>query len=42
MTDYKKHLASMYGDDAPDVDLSTPRSIESIVNKFLDDREAKQ
>ena len=39
MIDYKKHLASVYGGDA---DLSTPRFVESIVNKFLDDREAKQ
>src|SRR6266566_1223909 len=42
MTDYKKHLASVHGGDAPDADLSTPRSVESIVKKFLDDREAKQ
>ena len=41
MTDYKKHLASVHG-GAPVADLSTPRSVESIVNKFLDDREAKQ
>jgi hypothetical protein len=33
MTDYKKHLASAHG-GAPVADLSTPRSVESIVNKF--------
>ena len=42
MTDYKKHLASLHGGGAPDADLSTPRSVESIVKKFWDNRKAKQ
>ncbi|KAF7176013.1 hypothetical protein CNMCM7691_001188 [Aspergillus felis] len=46
--DYKKHLGSLGSlgslqrDGATDADLSTPRSVESIVKQLLDDREKKQ
>ncbi|GIJ91391.1 hypothetical protein Asppvi_010356 [Aspergillus pseudoviridinutans] len=40
--DYKKHLGSLQRDGATDADLSTPRSVESIVKQLLDDREKKQ
>jgi ankyrin repeat domain-containing protein 50 len=42
MADYGKHLASLRGDAAASADLSTPRSVESIVNKLLEDREKKR
>jgi hypothetical protein len=42
MTDYKKHLASLQDDATLSADLSTPRSVESIVNKLWEDREKKQ
>ncbi|KAF7161294.1 hypothetical protein CNMCM5623_006911 [Aspergillus felis] len=43
--DYKKHLGSLGSlqrDGATDADLSTPRSVESIVKQLLDDQEKKQ
>ncbi|KAH8744416.1 hypothetical protein F5882DRAFT_455073 [Hyaloscypha sp. PMI_1271] len=42
MADYKKHLASLQDNAATSTDLSTPRSVEPIVNKLWDDREKKQ
>jgi hypothetical protein len=43
MTDYKKHLASLQGTaSAASGDLSTPRSVESILKQLLKDREEKQ
>ncbi|KAI8630712.1 hypothetical protein F5Y19DRAFT_32450 [Xylariaceae sp. FL1651] len=42
MTDYKKHLDSLQDEVTDSEDFSTPRSIESIVNKLLEDREKKQ
>jgi hypothetical protein len=40
--DYEKHLASLQGDAAASIDLSVPRSVESIVKQLLEDREKKQ
>jgi hypothetical protein len=40
--DYAKHLASVQGDTAASIDLSVPRSVESIVKQLLEDREKKQ
>lgn len=42
MADYKTHLASLQDDHAYSADLSTPRSVESIVKQLLEDREKKQ
>jgi hypothetical protein len=42
MADYKKHLASLQENAVSSADLSTPRSVESIVNKLWEDREKKQ
>ncbi|KAF3407560.1 hypothetical protein DPV78_000940 [Talaromyces pinophilus] len=42
MADYKKHLASLQDDVVASADLSTPRSVESIVKQLLEDREKKQ
>lgn len=42
MEDYKKHLASLQHDGATDADLSTSRSVESIVKQLLDNREKEQ
>lgn len=42
MADYKKHLASPGVDAAASADISTLRSVESIVNKLWEDREKKQ
>ncbi|PQE04266.1 ankyrin repeat protein [Rutstroemia sp. NJR-2017a BVV2] len=42
VADYKKHLASLRNDAAASTDLSTPRSVESIVKQLLEDREKKQ
>jgi hypothetical protein len=42
MADYAKHLASLQGDTAASIDLSVPRSVESIVTQLLEDREKKQ
>lgn len=40
--DYKKHLASLQVDATSSADLSTPRSVESIVKRLLEDRKKKQ
>ncbi|KAF7179589.1 hypothetical protein CNMCM7691_008637 [Aspergillus felis] len=40
--DYKKHLGSLQRDGTTDADLSTSRSVESIVKQLIDDREKKQ
>ncbi|KAK3947728.1 ankyrin repeat-containing domain protein [Pseudoneurospora amorphoporcata] len=40
--DYAKHLASVQGDPPARIDLSVPRSVESIVTQLLEDREKKQ
>jgi hypothetical protein len=40
--DYAKHLASVQGDPPANIDLSVPRSVESIVTQLLEDREKKQ
>jgi ankyrin repeat domain-containing protein 50 len=42
MADYKNYLASLQENAASSADLSTPRSVESIVNKLWEDREKKQ
>ncbi|KAI3317871.1 hypothetical protein HD806DRAFT_355125 [Xylariaceae sp. AK1471] len=42
MEDYKKHLASLQKDAAAHADLSTPRSVECIMEQLLKDREKKQ
>ncbi|KAK3334654.1 hypothetical protein B0H65DRAFT_561698 [Neurospora tetraspora] len=42
MADYAKHLASVQGDPPASIDLSVPRSVESIVTQLLEDREKKQ
>jgi hypothetical protein len=42
VADYKKHLASLQHDAVASIDLSTPRSVESIVRQLLEDREKKQ
>jgi ankyrin repeat domain-containing protein 50 len=42
MADYKKHLASLQGGTATSADLSTPRSVECIVEQLLKGREDKQ
>jgi ankyrin repeat domain-containing protein 50 len=42
MADYKKHLASLHGGAVTSVDLSTPRSVESVVKQLLKDREDGQ
>ncbi|KAH8654691.1 ankyrin repeat-containing domain protein [Ilyonectria robusta] len=42
MADYQKHLASLQDDAAAGGDLSTPRSVESMINKLLEDREKRQ
>ncbi|PQE33485.1 Ankyrin repeat-containing domain protein [Rutstroemia sp. NJR-2017a WRK4] len=42
VADYKKHLASLQDDAAASTDLSTPRSVESVVKQLLEDREKKQ
>ncbi|KAL4755652.1 ankyrin repeat-containing domain protein, partial [Aspergillus foveolatus] len=42
MGDYKKHLASVQGVAANHEDLSTSRSVESVVKQLLNDREKKQ
>jgi hypothetical protein len=42
IADYKAHLASLQGIAAAGADLSTPRSVASIVEKLSKDREEKQ
>lgn len=42
MADYRKHLGSLQDDAAAGADLSTRRSVESIVNALLEDREKRQ
>jgi ankyrin repeat domain-containing protein 50 len=42
MADYKKHRASLQENATSSADLSTPRSVQSIVNKLWEDREKKQ
>jgi ankyrin repeat domain-containing protein 50 len=42
MADYNVHLASLQGDAVASADLSTSRSVESIVKKLSEDREQKQ
>lgn len=40
--DYKKHLAPLQDGAAASADLLTPRSVKSIVERLLEDREKKQ
>ncbi|KAH8647874.1 hypothetical protein BX600DRAFT_484435 [Xylariales sp. PMI_506] len=40
--DYKKHLESLQNNNTADVDLSAPRSVESLVKQLCDEREKKQ
>jgi hypothetical protein len=40
--DYAKHLASLQGDTAVNIDLSVPRLVQSIVTRLLENREKKQ
>jgi N-terminal domain of NWD NACHT-NTPase len=42
MVDYKKHLASLQGDGAASVDLSSRQSVKFIVNNLLDDQKKGQ
>ena len=40
--DYQSHLASLCDGNTDSADLSTPRSVESIVKQLLEDRDEKQ
>lgn len=40
--DYKRHLASLQADTACSADLSSPKSVESIVKRLLEDRGKKE
>lgn len=42
MADYKTHLGSLQDNAAASGDLASPRSVESVVNKLLENREKKQ
>ncbi|RYP47233.1 hypothetical protein DL768_006676 [Monosporascus sp. mg162] len=42
LADYRKHLASLQGDTVASADLATPRSVESIVKRLLEERDKKQ
>jgi hypothetical protein len=42
MTDYTKYLSSLGGDTSSRADLSSPHSVEAVVNKLLVDRESNR
>ena len=42
MADYWKHLVSLQGDTATSADVSTPQSVESVVQRLQETREKKQ